>query len=757
MAEKDGKGRRRRRGRLRTRLQAGLLGALLLPLLAIGLYGSWAADRALEEATVAQARRELAGRAAAVEALLAEAQADLAVLSHLEDLRTYVLAEGGEGSRDRVLEAFLGYAVRHPAVRRLAYLDRGGGDGVGVECDGRGCREARTDVLPRPSLPSDSLPEGEVALFVPEAGTPTPRLQLLTPVPDPAHPSQGAGLLLLEVEATPLQELLAGPGGRTALFDAEGRLLAASDGGPLPSQVAELLRAPERVVEVPPLSGPQAAAVRLLPALPGLPRPQVLLAHPFTPLGAGGPTWILVRQQPRVPVAPALELLRWGLLAGLLLAAAFALAAGARTARWIQKPLEAVTAGLREAAEGRWDRRLPAAGPAEVADLAAAFNALMDEVQTRVRRLSILGRTGREIPARLDPPEVLAAALDLLLQIYPQTHGRIDLRAEGPELPTLTVEGGDPQTGADPEEVEGVLQGALWAEVGSWHHAALTGHGGRPIYLCCAPFGEAGAFRGVLAVWGSDPDLIAPSVGETLAALGAQVAAALENARRCRQTARERDRFASLAARLLLLEEERRAHLAEALGGRLLERLILLKLRLSQRPLVRPGAPAGGVDELEEAIAQAERLRSTLRPAPRTRTELADALRDLLQEEGQRAGWQTRFHAPVSPFDLDGSTAVAAFRIAEEALANAARHARTPRVTLSLLVEEEGITLTVQDWGVGFDPAQVWAARPLGLTAMEAWARAVGGRLQVESRPGDGTAVRAWLPRQIASDRSEPS
>ena len=83
------------------------------------------------------------------------------------------------------------------------------------------------------------------------------------------------------------------------------------------------------------------------------------------------------------------------------------------------------------------------------------------------------------------------------------------------------------------------------------------------------------------------------------------------------------------------------------------------------------------------------------------------------------------------------------FRIAQEALHNALRHARAELVAVRLEENGEELWLSVSDDGVGFDPsAAALRSRRLGLTSMEERARELGGRLEIESVPGAGTSVR---------------
>jgi signal transduction histidine kinase len=108
----------------------------------------------------------------------------------------------------------------------------------------------------------------------------------------------------------------------------------------------------------------------------------------------------------------------------------------------------------------------------------------------------------------------------------------------------------------------------------------------------------------------------------------------------------------------------------------------------------------------------------------------------------------TNFEAPSR---LPPEAQVCLFRIAQEALRNAARHSRASKVKLSLQTTNGSVQLTVSDDGVGFDPARTNFRRSLGHASMRERAHLAGGSLAVESAPGRGTRVLVSLPLKPAS------
>ena len=99
---------------------------------------------------------------------------------------------------------------------------------------------------------------------------------------------------------------------------------------------------------------------------------------------------------------------------------------------------------------------------------------------------------------------------------------------------------------------------------------------------------------------------------------------------------------------------------------------------------------------------------------------------------------------------LDFETGINLYRVLQEALANACRHAGAGRITVRLVASHPDLILRVRDDGRGFDPGQrlpeALAAKRMGLWSMGERVRLLGGRLRILSRPGQGTTVVAEVP-----------
>ncbi|AEW98753.1 sensor histidine kinase [Streptantibioticus cattleyicolor] len=150
-----------------------------------------------------------------------------------------------------------------------------------------------------------------------------------------------------------------------------------------------------------------------------------------------------------------------------------------------------------------------------------------------------------------------------------------------------------------------------------------------------------------------------------------------------------------------------------------------------------------------ESLAEARRSVRALRPGPLAEAQLPDAVGDLADRWSRTTGTPVRFEVCGTPVPLPTALEVVLFRAAQEGLANIAKHAGASRAGLTLSYTHEVVMLDVLDDGAGFAAGPDGAAgRPdsYGLTAMRQRLRQVGGRLEIESAPGEGTAISASVP-----------
>ncbi len=152
-----------------------------------------------------------------------------------------------------------------------------------------------------------------------------------------------------------------------------------------------------------------------------------------------------------------------------------------------------------------------------------------------------------------------------------------------------------------------------------------------------------------------------------------------------------------------------------------------------------------GIDRLQQAIVETRRMLRALRPSDVDADGLAVAVRRCLDESAEESGWTVAFEHDLTDDRLPAAVEMAAFRIAQEAVRNAARHARAERVEVRLRRDGDALRVRVHDDGVGFAAGDT-PSRGLGLVSMRERASLLGGQCVVESGRGRGTTVDVSLP-----------
>src|SRR5699024_2513002 len=187
---------------------------------------------------------------------------------------------------------------------------------------------------------------------------------------------------------------------------------------------------------------------------------------------------------------------------------------------------------------------------------------------------------------------------------------------------------------------------------------------------------------------------------------------------------------------------------------------IQLLLRAAERVLAdRPSAAEDYITKARETahenLAEARRLVYALVPADLEGTTLPAALERLCATTQERGELTVNFHLSGDPHDVATPIEAAALRVAQSALANTVQHASANRADVTLSYVQGGVTVDVVDDGTGFDPASVDVSGTqsggVGLAAMRARMRSLGGSLHIESGHGEGTALAASFPDEPAA------
>ena len=218
--------------------------------------------------------------------------------------------------------------------------------------------------------------------------------------------------------------------------------------------------------------------------------------------------------------------------------------------------------------------------------------------------------------------------------------------------------------------------------------------------------------------------------------------------RMMRRLEAERRRAGSAALRA---QEQERARVARDLHDEVNQSLTGLLLRLEA---LREQAPPELLAELDEtkgvanqAMGELLSLARQLRPTALDDHGLVAAISGQI-EQLRSTGKEAELDADGDFSRLPDDVQLVLYRVAQEALTNAARHSEAKRIDVRLLRRDGQVELEVRDDGRGFVFEQ--SESGLGIAGMRERALAVGGELTIESRPGKGTTVRLQVPVALA-------
>lgn len=220
--------------------------------------------------------------------------------------------------------------------------------------------------------------------------------------------------------------------------------------------------------------------------------------------------------------------------------------------------------------------------------------------------------------------------------------------------------------------------------------------------------------------------------------------------RRGAETALRRSyaRVRDLGARLLSAQDDERSRIARELHDDISQRLAVLKIDLTVlRRFIHGEGESLAMQALTTADAIAKDVRELshrLHPSRLRLMGLTAAIAGL-QAELTRPGVGITFAHEGVPARLPRDVTVSLYRVVQEALHNALKYSEARVITIDLKGSERELALTIADDGVGFD-ADGPAGTGLGLTSMRERVDALGGTVEIRSRPGAGTTLEIRVP-----------
>ena len=220
----------------------------------------------------------------------------------------------------------------------------------------------------------------------------------------------------------------------------------------------------------------------------------------------------------------------------------------------------------------------------------------------------------------------------------------------------------------------------------------------------------------------------------------------------------------ALTGRLIEAQEAERRRLARELHDGLNQQLAMLAVELGMLAQQVPESSAKVRDQILNLRDRAERFSNDLRhmthqlhPAALEHLGLVSALRGHCAEFSRHEGMRVWFHVSGQVRSTNPEVAVCLYRIAQEAIRNAAKHSQAKEAWVEIRQQRDAIRLSIVDKGVGFDLRTLKAGRGLGLVSMRERVELISGSLTIKSAPGEGARVEVRVPaasrRQMHSKR----
>jgi nitrate/nitrite-specific signal transduction histidine kinase len=427
--------------------------------------------------------------------------------------------------------------------------------------------------------------------------------------------------------------------------------------------------------------------------------------------------------------------------------------------RRLIRPIEQLIDAAQEVAAGNFGHKISARTGDEIEELAVQFNRMSAELQEsyntleqrvadRTRELAILNAIGATVNASLDLSDTLDRALSETLGLLNLEVGEIRLLDEESEELVIRI-----QRGLSPEFV----QDADYKKVADTLPEAAV-RSGEPVIepdifkvtnyplarreglraLGIFPLRAKERFLGTLCLaTRRGPRSFTRPERELLRAISDQISVAIENAQ-----------LYGRAQQLAVLEERQR--LARDLHDSVTQSLYGLTMYAEAATrLLAAGNLDMATDYLrelrgtaQEALREMRLLIFELRPSILEAEGLTAALQSRLESVEKRSGLETSLTVEGEGGQLSADVEEELYRIAQEALNNALKHAQANRISVGLYRRSDYISLEISDNGQGFDPTRAHERGGFGLRSMRERVSQLGGQLTIDSQPGVGTRVR---------------
>ncbi|MDP2919415.1 MAG: GAF domain-containing protein [Dehalococcoidia bacterium] len=263
---------------------------------------------------------------------------------------------------------------------------------------------------------------------------------------------------------------------------------------------------------------------------------------------------------------------------------------------------------------------------------------------------------------------------------------------------------------------------------------------------------------GVLNIAGRNSRLFSRQDIHLLSAIGSTLGIAIENARLYQDVRLKEETRTELLRRVISAQEDERRRVARELHDVTSQALATVAVRL-EAIANAPGATARNTENqfqdirtlLATTSKEVHGLIYDLRPPLLDDLGLPAALQSCAQRTLAATGVQVHFEVAGREKVVPQEVAITVFRIGQEAITNIARHAKAESAYISLEFRDKGISVQIEDDGIGFDTTKPSSPSSgpeagIGILGMKERASLLGGTVNIESKPGNGTRINAEIP-----------
>lgn len=267
------------------------------------------------------------------------------------------------------------------------------------------------------------------------------------------------------------------------------------------------------------------------------------------------------------------------------------------------------------------------------------------------------------------------------------------------------------------------------------------------------PFHKAGRFAGVLFLYVREHGVFQGEVVQMLRELAQDISHALDALAEYDRRIQAESELRKLSAFLQKVREEERTRISRELHDELGQSLTAIQIGLgflAARPDLGAMARLRQINTLhriaDATVGTVQRIASELRPPILDGLGLIPAIEWLIDSLSQDGEPAIRFQTNSLRPRLDSAVSTALFRIIQEALTNAHRHAHAHEIVLKLSIAQGQARLSITDDGCGIDLSRPADHPMLGLIGMRERASNLGGTFDIDASPGGGTRIKVCLP-----------